>query len=961
VKNSHAMTTVSQAVALALLCGVPAFASAADQPATQGELEEVTVTGFRFSLRESADAKRESTGFTDSIFAEDIGKFPDTNIAESLTRIPGIQIQRDVNGEGVNINIRGLGNSFTKTIINGVQVATASIGLNATNQNREVDLNLFPTEFFNQLQVYKSPLASLPEGGAAGVINMRNARPFDNPGTHVNFSVEGGWNSISDKLSPQASALGSWTNDEGTMGALVGLSTVQGHIGVEGFETVGWTNPGLNYTQCGAAVPVTTPATNPLTTRPASCNTGGGGNWLIPDTVPNNSVSTAAGLTPNAPIDAAFLTSHNSGLSIAQISEALMPRLGRPVNMSGQRDRNSVLGSIEWRPSDKMHFYLDTLYSQAKRNNDRIDINLVGRVFGASGMIPLNMKLDSNNVVTSATMTNAQYFLEARPYREDVKYVHFDPGATFLFGADDSIKLDVKAYKSRSWMFRESPTILVNSPFTTISYANDGTIPTWDTTIDLNNPNAGWTWAGGRVNVQNERRHTRTSGFQGDLQFGDEKNNVKVGAALDKNFRRIQGFDNSAAWQTYVLSQIPDSALPTYLKPGPLGFITADFEAFMDRTNYEQYRDSAPESGGPNTGGSTGAFSEKTKSAYVELNATADVWNRPLRMTAGVRYATTDQAISGPVTLGGVRRWQTIDGDYDEVLPSFGAAWDVAPDIVLRLSGSRTMTRPNPSSMLPNTTFTDTTAQVASQGNPDLAPYISNNIDLGGEWYTGGEGFVGLTLFQKRVQGYTFQGTTTRVFSSLGIPVTDLTANQLGAITARGGPDVATVTVNQQVNADGLVKIRGIEGIWVQPLDLVFKGLGVMANYTDLNIKTDGKDGSALVSNVFGIAPKLLNATGYWEDRGASIRLSYSWRDSYAATGPNQNSIPVAQIIAVKRFQWDLAASYKFDEVALKPQITLNVLNLSNEKLRSNFWYSNAVNDVYNPGRTITLGIRGTF
>ena len=461
--------------------------------------------------------------------------------------------------------------------------------------------------------------------------------------------------------------------------------------------------------------------------------------------------------------------------------------------------------------------------------------------------------------------------------------------------------------------------------------------------------------------MQNERRHTNTSGGSSDLTLGDDKNNLKIGLAYDKNFRRIQGFDNSAAWQTYVLSQIPDSALPTYLKPGPLGFITADFDAFMAATNYEQYRDTAPESGGPNTGGSTGAFSEKTKAAYIEFNATADVWNRPMRINAGVRYATTDQTISGPVTLGGVRRWQEIDGNYDEVLPSFSAAWDLRDDIVLRLSGSRTMTRPNPSSMLPNTTFTDTTAQVASQGNPDLAPYISNNIDLGGEWYTGREGFVGLTLFQKRVQGYTFQGTTTRVFSALGIPVSDLTANQLGAITARGGPDVATVTVNQQVNADGLVKIRGVEAIWVQPLDMVFKGLGIMANYTDLNINTDGKDAAALVSNVYGIAPKLLNATGYWEDHGASVRLSYSWRDTYAATGNNQNSIPLAQIFAVKRFQWDLSASYKWDDVALKPQITLNVLNITNENQRSNFWHANMVNDVYNPGRSITLGVRGTF
>ena len=966
MKNIHAVKTVSQAVALALLCTAPTqFAQAADQPASQ-ELEEVTVTGFRYSLRASTEAKREATGFTDSIVAEDIGKFPDTNVAESLTRIPGIQITRDVNNEGLNIGIRGLPNSFTKTIINGVQVATASIGLNATNQNREVDLNLFPTEFFDKLTVYKSPLASLPEGGAAGVVNMRNSRPFDRPGTHLSFGVEGGWNNISDKLSPQAHAIGSWTNEEGTLGALLGVSVVQGRIGVHGYETIGWTNPGLSYTNCGLVPPpppVTTPPTaptNPDTARPAACNAGGGDGWLMPASVPNNAAVIAAGLTPGDVINPTWLTSHNPGLSLAQISEALIPRLGRPVDMSGQRDRNAVLGSFEWRPGDRMQFFVDTLYSRAHRTNDRIDVNLVGR---NGGMLPLAMKLDAANVVTQATFTNAQFFLEARPYKELTQYWHVDPGATFLFGADDSIRLNVQGYRSRSWMFRESPTILVNTPFTTINYTNDGTVPSWDTSLDLNNPNLGWTFTGGRVNVQNERRITRTTGLSSDLRFGNDKNNVMVGAALDKNFRRIQGLDNSAAWEAYVRSQVPDSALPNYLQPGPFGFITADFEAFKDATNYDFYRDTAPESAGPNTGGSTGGFSEKIKSAFIEFNAATDVWNRELRVNAGVRYAQTDQEISGrgPVVVNGVRPWQTLKSEYDEVLPSFSAAWDVAEHVVLRMSGSRTMTRPNPSSMLPNTTFTDTTGQVASQGNPNLAPYLSTNFDLGGEWYTGQEGFVGLTLFEKRVQGYTYQGTNTIPFSQLGIPFAELTAQQQNAITARGGPNAATVGVNQQVNADGILRIRGFEAVWVQPLSFVFDGLGIMANYTDMNLKPDGKDAARLGGNVFGIAPKLWNAMGYWEKYGASVRVSYNWTAGAASTGPNQNGLPLAQIYGVKRGVWDMSASYTLESLPLKPQITLNVLNLTESKSRSYFWHTNMVNDTYEPGRSITLGVRGTF
>ena len=140
------------------------------------------------------------------------------------------------------------------------------------------------------------------------------------------------------------------------------------------------------------------------------------------------------------------------------------------------------------------------------------------------------------------------------------------------------------------------------------------------------------------------------------------------------------------------------------------------------------------------------------------VNGESEIWHRNLRFNMGVRYAGTDQDISGPVTIGGVRQWQTLTSDYNEWLPSFSAAWDVAEDVVIRTSASRTMTRPNPSSMLPATTFSDISAQVATQGNPDLTPYTSTNFDIGGEWYTGGEGFVGLTLFNKRIKGYTYQG-----------------------------------------------------------------------------------------------------------------------------------------------------------------------------------------------------------
>ncbi|MCW4455225.1 TonB-dependent receptor [Flavobacterium sp. MXW15] len=967
MNRKYVKTTLSTALGLALLGmasgaawaqqAEPAAATAAQQatPSSQDpitNLDSITVTGYRRSIQLSTDAKRDSSGFVDSVYAEDIGKFPDTNIAESLTRIPGIQLARDVNGEGLNIAIRGLPNSFTKTVINGVQVATASIGLDSTNQNREVDLNLFPTEFFTQLTVNKTPKASLPEGGVSGVVDMRTSRPFDRPGTHVTYQLQGSYNDISDKITPQGSLIGSWTNAAETFGILAGVTSSRGKLGVEGYETIGWTNPNLTNAQCGTGA-------SGFPDQGTPCNLNGGNGWRVPDVVPDNASVRAAGLTPGAVIDRDMLLALNPGLSIEQIGEALIPRLGRPVHMSGDRDRDAFVTSLEWRPGDSMHFYLDALYSKAHRTNQRIDMNLIGR---NGAMIPIDMQVDANNVVTNATFTNAQFFLEARPYTEDVKYWHVNPGATFWFGDGGNVKLDVQGNLSRSWMFRDSPTILFNSPFTTLQYTNGGGLPGWTTDLDLNDPGIGWTWEGGRIWAQNEKRVTETHGLRADLQLGDDSNNIRFGVATDRNFRRIQGFgDTGAAWQPYAFDLVPDSALPGYIVPGPLGFVTVDFARFMTDTNYAQYRDAAPEADGPNTGGATGGFEEKTKAAYIEINGRSEILGRTLRYNAGVRYAQTDQQISGPVTIGGVRQWQNLSGDYSEWLPSFSAAWDVADNVVLRFSGSRTMTRPNPSSMLPATTFTDQSAQVANQGNPGLAPYTSTNFDLGGEWYTGNEGFIGLTLFNKRVEGYTFQGVTTMPFLQLGIPFDTLTDTQQAAINSRGGPDTATVNVQQQVNADAALNIRGWEAIWVQPLDFLLQGLGFMANYTDLDISTEGRDASALSGNVYGVSPSLWNTTLYWENFGASIRLSYSWAEGAIGTGPNQQGIPPAQIFGEDRGQLDLSASYTLSHLPTSPQITLNVLNLTGKERRSNFWHSNAVNDLYDPGRTIMLGIRGSF
>jgi TonB-dependent receptor len=953
-------------------------------PTAPPELQEVVVTGYRKSLEDATTAKRESITFSDSVFAEDIGKFPDLNIAESLQRIPGVQLTRDVNGDGVNVSIRGLGTSFTKVLLNGADVAVASNGrLTDANQNREVDLDLFPTELFTRLDVFKTPTADMLEGGAAGIVNMRSARPFDNPGTHVTYQLQGQYSEVGKNKSPRGALMASWTND--TFGILAGVAAVQQNSTTTGYETVGWTNPTLSYGVCG--VPPPSPAQ--IAGAAPSCNTTGGNGWSFPGTsaasggIGSVPAGVGNGLVAGTPIDAAFLLAHNPGLTLNQIGNALIPRLGRPVYIDGTRNRVAEIISAEYRPSDQLHLYLDTMFAKATRNFNRLDMNLVGR---SGGLIPLNEQVDANNVVTSATFANAQYFLEDRPYKENVKFLNVNPG--LHWEPTSLLAVDAQLNMNRSTFSDQSPTVLINTPLgqgVTVNYVN-GQIPsTSNANINLNDPNAGWTWTGGRVNIQNENRDTTAKGAHLDVKFGKDELNVKVGGAFDDVQRTILATDNSAAWQEAVCggngvfapapatqppctggpgSLIPQSALASYIHPGPGGFIQVDTDRLFADSNYGSFLGSAPIASGAATSTSSGGIREKTWGGYVEFNTVQSIFDRDFHGNVGVRYVKTLQTVSGPYILGGIVQqgpWQNLITDYDKALPSLNLTYNALQNVIVRFSASKSLTRPNPSSMLPATTFTDTSATNANTGNPALQPYISKNFDLGGEWYTGAEGYIGLDLFQKKISGFTIPGISVIPFNDLGIPFNTLTQLQQLSINSRGGPDVATVNLQKQVNASGQLKIQGVEANWVQPLGRMWApldGFGYSVNWTHIK---QTPEGAGLPAQAFGVSPNTYNATVYFEKYNASIRFSYVWSAAQIAAGFNQQGISAAELFTDAYGQLDMSASYTFAMLPTSPALTLNAVNITDEKQRGTQQFSNATNSLYNPGYQILLGVHGKF
>ncbi len=234
--------SVRGAVRLALL-GAVLLPAQSVLAAEQGqEIEEVVVTGFRGSLNTALAVKRNETAAIDVIAAEDIGKFPDSNLAESMQRVPGVTLSRGDGGEGRNISVRGLGPQFTRVRINGMEGAaqTGSSDIyGAGNNGRAFDFNVFPTEIFSQLAVRKTPSADVEEGSLGATVDLKAPRPFDtDKETVFTMTARGVYNNISEDVDPRASMLFSKKFFDDTFGVLASVAYQSRNIREVGYSAV---------------------------------------------------------------------------------------------------------------------------------------------------------------------------------------------------------------------------------------------------------------------------------------------------------------------------------------------------------------------------------------------------------------------------------------------------------------------------------------------------------------------------------------------------------------------------------------------------------------------------------------------------------------------------------------------------------------------------------------------------
>jgi TonB-dependent receptor len=403
------------------------------------------------------------------------------------------------------------------------------------------------------------------------------------------------------------------------------------------------------------------------------------------------------------------------------------------------------------------------------------------------------------------------------------------------------------------------------------------------------------------------------------------------------------------------------------------------------------------------TGSASGMEEERNAGLYLMFSGILHL-DHNLKYNFGLRWVQTLQNIISPVPHADPRNNSLQDGgkypvtytflneprDYAAFLPSANFVYEVTDDFQVRLSLSRTMTRPNVNSMIDVVSFTDVAVTNATKGDPNLKPYFSNNIDVGAEYYTGGAGYIGFDAFRKSISGFTITQSFNQTFPYLqqyGISYATLSPQQQSAVDLKtggaGGSNAATlpILVSEQFNAQGLLTINGMELDYSQPFDFLLEryglpGFGITSNVTIVDQRSSG----AVPAIAGGVSPLTYNATAYYDHGGAMLRFSYSWNDKSYTTGNTGGILGLClpSIAAVSTGctagpyfinapygQLDMSSSYQLSnligDIPGDPELTFDIQNLTKSKLRTYEQYSYATNTYYDPGSLYMFGIRAQF
>jgi TonB-dependent receptor len=908
-------TSIAIAVAGALLSSnqVIAQEQSADDP-----VEVILVSGIRSSLKASIDDKKNSNLVSDGIKAEDLGKFPDLNVAESLQRITGVSIDRS-GGEGQAVTIRGFGPQFNTVLVNGRQIATDSAG-------REFNFDVLAADQIVGADIFKSTNAAMQEGGIGGTVGLITARPFDYEGFKAVASVKGMYESLSEEISPSVSALVSNTFNDDTMGVLLAVSHQQRDVQINQIATAGW-RPGQTIqnnrdgvlfsnayiprnwdqivdnqerTRTNASLVFQYAPSDDLTITldgfvskfEVDSVVTDLASWFEPDRVGSATIDPATGTLLTFTQDIG-LDAQGSGNPASDFVSTT--RNSRDVSNDG-------FGlNVEWDINDQLKAEFDVSTSSAENDRAGKDrFNVVGIInnysFDGTGSIP-TVQHDGfgNGSLPDASLSRLHYNEKGNVPSAEDEITEFK--ADFTYRADSDV-LD----NARFGVYRQEREKSVFQIFgNQCAFCGYGT-PAPNDTINF-------------------RPFTANNFFPG----------------LIDTFYTYDG-------DAYV------------------DFLAASGNPIVTTLQNNRY-----------------TINEDITSLYMDFTFIYDLGDMPLSVNVGARYAQTDIDVSAvqsfltdivpttDATLFGNVFGPATDivqgGSYANLLPSVNVKLEATDDMVIRFSVYDSLTRPTMDQLSPATTFNEPRRQnlTASGGNPALKPFQSENWDLAFEWYYGDANLFTFAFFNKEVDNFITRLTGPETYTlddrlstpgnrcsvaNTALCGSDATAS---ADELNGLTEVYTVTRPQ--NGDAAT----VTGYEIGLTHLFDNGFGIQANATivdsNVSLGTDTTQTFALE----GIGDSQ-NLVLFYEKDQIQARIAYNNREGFLRAIDNGfNGEP----INTETFgQIDVSASYDIDETFT---VFFEGINITEEELVQTGRFANQTYSIEDNGRRFALGVRAAF
>jgi TonB-dependent receptor len=823
---------------------------------------EIIVTGFRRSLDAALNVKRESVSSVDAIVAEDIAKFPDQNLAESLQRIPGISIQRDA-GEGRAITVRGLGAQFTRVRVNGLETVATSTDGASSNRDRAFDFNVFASELFNSIVVHKTAEASLDEGSLGAVVDLNTGNPLGGKaGITFVGSAQASYNDLSKNFGPRLAGLLSWKNADGTFGVSASAAYSKTNNLELGNNTVGWSQ--ARFDSVNGAPCFTTPNVGGTYVSSAACNT-------------------------------AALAFH--------------PRIPRYGEVRHDRERLGVTGSVQWAPSDSTKVSIDGLYSRFKETREEKWAEVLLRSNERSIDLT-NSVYDANNTMIGGTLNDA--WVRTEHYLRQSKTEFYQIGGswdqdvtdkfrftllgghskssasipvetTFVFDDRDArgYSFDYTNMDSPVLSFGTSVTGPANFQLAEIRDRPSSTINTFST-AQLRTE---WDVAEGfqiKAGGLFRRFSFDTEGFTRDTVVCPTRTTVGSDAVLGTlsctpssvfGASAVYGFPAANLGESFTLGDAgqPGGATSTWLVP--------NIDAAAQLTNLYN-RTPAIDAG------NTRGVVEKVSGGYAEFDVKGDLVGLRYAANAGIRYVHTDQTSTG--LNNGAR--VTVHRTYDDWLPAINVALFPADKLILRGAISQVLTRPSLGNLTPGGSV-DGFNYAVNFGNPQLDPFRATSFDLAAEWYFAPQSIFSVALFKKAVSSFPVSSTRSGTYASTGLPLSVIPPSS----PAASNPEGRLWNISSIVNGTG-ANLKGAE-VSLQAtfrfLPGFLRNFGILANATfissDASYTQGGPaivPGGGLISTtrtetLYGLSKRAYNGTLYYEDKKFSARSSITYRSPY--------------------------------------------------------------------------------